>query len=131
MNRERITVMLFLLLIAFCTAALQCTVSVSRGMSDITDEAISLTDGGKPDPASVDKLSGKLDELSRYWKKYEPIVSTYSRHDELERVSSAVQRLRPLYDGGSYEELFLTLHETSDALEHLKKTEMPTLANIL
>ena len=131
MNRERITVILFLLLMTFCTAALLNTVSVSRRMSDITNEAISMSDGGRPDAKNARRLDAKIDELSGFWKKYEPVVSTYSRHDELERVSSAVQRLRPLYDSGKFGELFLTLHETHDALEHLRKTELPTVANIL
>ena len=131
MNRERITVILFLLLMTFCTAALLNTVSVSRRMSDITNEAISMSDGGRPDAKNARRLDAKIDELSGFWKKYEPVVSTYSRHDELERVSSAVRRLRPLYDSGKVDELFLTLHETDDALDHLKKTELPTIANIL
>ena len=131
MNRERITVILFLLLMTFCTAALLNTVSVSRRMSDITNEAISMSDGGRPDAKNARRLDAKIDELSGFWKKYEPVVSTYSRHDELERVSSAVRRLRPLYDSGKFDELFLTLHETDDALDHLKKTELPTIANIL
>ena len=131
MNRERITVILFLLLMTFCTAALLNTISVSRRMSDITNEAISMSDGGRPDAKNARRLDAKIDELSGFWKKYEPVVSTYSRHDELERVSSAVRRLRPLYDSGKFDELFLTLHETDDALDHLNKTELPTIANIL
>ena len=131
MNRERVTVILFLLLMIFCTSALLGTVRVSRRMSDITDEAVSMSDGGKPDSENIQKLDAKIDELFRCWEKYEPIVSTYSRHDELERVSSAVRRLRPLYDSGQFDELFLTLNETGDALDHLRKTEMPSLANIL
>lgn len=131
MSREIITAILFLLLLTFCTYALVNTVSVSRRMSHITNEALSLTDGGNPDQRSLDLLDSKIDEISRSWKKYESVVSTYSRHDELERVTSAVQRLRPLYDSGKYGELYLTLHETDNALEHLKNTELPTIANIL
>lgn len=131
MKREAITVILFLLLMTFCTAALLNTLNVSRRMSRVTNEAISMTDGGKPDSENTERLGAKLDEISRHWERYEPLISTYSRHDELERVSSAVKRLRPLYDSGKFGELFLTLHETDDALEHLRKTELPTVANIL
>lgn len=131
LNREIITVILFFLLLTFCTSALLNTVNVSRRMSQITEEAISMTDGGKPDKNNLALLDAKINELSDGWMKYEPIVSTYSRHDELERVSSAVKKLRPLYDSGQYDELYLTLHETDDALDHLRKTELPTIANIL
>ncbi len=131
MNRERITVILFLLLMTFCTAALTNTVRVSRRMSRITNEAISMTDGGSPDLIGLEGLESKIEEISSCWGEYEPVVSTYSRHDELERVSSAVRRLRPLYDSGKFDELYLTLHETDDALDHLRKTELPTIANIL
>ena len=131
LNSEIITVILFFLLLTFCTSALLNTVNVSRRMSQITEEAISMTDGGKPDKNNLALLDAKITELSDSWMKYEPIVSTYSRHDELERVSSAVKKLRPLYDSGQYDELYLTLHETDDALDHLRKTELPTIANIL
>lgn len=131
MNRERVTVILFLLLMLFCTSALLNTVSVSRRMSDITNQAISMSDGGQPDAKNIKKLDAQIDQLSDFWQKNEPVVSTYSRHDELERVSSAVRRLRPLYDSGKFDELYLTLHETDDALDHLRKTELPSIANIL
>lgn len=131
LSRESITVILFLLILTVCTAALTNTQRVSRKMTRITKEAVFLTDGGTPDVQSLEKLDEIIDELSRSWDRYEPIVSTYSRHDELERVSSAVRRLRPLYDSGRFGELYLTLHETGDALDHLRKTELPTIANIL
>lgn len=131
MKREKITVILFILLLVFCTSALTNTVRVSRKMSQATNEAISLTESGNPAPKNRETLGAKLDELYDKWMKYEPIVSTYSRHDELERVSSAIKKLRPLFDSGKYDELYLTLNETKDALDHLKKTELPTLSNIL
>ena len=130
-SREGITVMLFIFLLTFCAAALLHTVSVSRRMSGMTNEALSLIDAGDSEPKDLEQLDAKIDEISRSWKEYEPVVSTYSRHDELERVSSAVRRLRPLYDSGKYGELYLTLHETDDALDHLRTTELPSVANIL
>ena len=130
-SREGITVMLFIFLLTFCAAALLHTVSVSRRMSGMTNEALSLIDAGDSEPKDLEQLDAKIDEISRSWKEYEPVVSTYSRHDELERVSSAVRKLRPLYDSGKYGELYLTLHETDDALDHLRTTELPTVANIL
>lgn len=130
-TREIITVILFFALLTFCTSALLNTVNVSRRMSKLTNEAISMTDGVTPDEGRIKELDSKLHELSDTWMKYEPIVSTYSRHDELERVSTAVKKLRPLFDSGKYDALYLTLHETDDALDHLKKTELPTIANIL
>ena len=131
MNRERITIVLLLALLAFCGWALNNTVTVSREMSTLTDEAISMTDMGRADPDSFDALGEKLGEISRRWEECEPVVSTYSRHDELERVSSAVRKLRPLYESKKPRELYLTLNETRAALDHLKKTELPTIANIL
>ncbi len=130
-SREGITVMLFIFLLTFCAAALLHTVSVSRRMSGMTNEALSLIDAGDSEPKDLEQLDAKIDEISRSWKEYEPVVSTYSRHDELERVSSAVRKLRPLYDSGKYGELYLTLHETDDALDHLRTTELPSVANIL
>ena len=76
MNRERITIVLLLALLAFCGWALYNTVTVSREMSTLTDEAISMTDMGRADPDSFDALGQKLGEISRRWEECEPVVST-------------------------------------------------------
>ena len=131
MKRERITVLICLVLVTFCAAALTNTVHVSRRMTVITDQAIALTGEGGPDGKNLTKLDRKISEIDRIWEKLAPVVSTYSRHDELERVTSAVQRLRPLFESGQFDELYLTLHETKDALDHLRQTELPTIENIL
>lgn len=62
MNRERITIVLLLALLAFCGWALYNTVTVSREMSTLTDEAISMTDMGRADPDSFDALGQKLEK---------------------------------------------------------------------
>ena len=71
LNREIITVILFFLLLTFCTSALLNTVNVSRRMSQITEEAISMTDGGKPDKNNLALLDAKINELSDGWMKYD------------------------------------------------------------
>ena len=131
MNRGRITAIISMLLAVFCTAALVNTWNVSRNMARVTDEALALAAEGRPDEAGVAQLEQKIRQLSDDWEEFAPIVSTYSRHDELERVTSAVRRLRPLFVSGKYDELYLTLNETRDALDHLRDTELPTISNIL
>ena len=131
MNRARITAIICVFLAAFCSAALINTVNASRELSRLTGEALALTNGGSPAEEELDALGDKISELSRAWEQCQPVISTYSRHDELERVSSAVRRLRPLLRSRKFDELYLTLHETGDALEHLRSTELPTISNIL
>ena len=69
-NREGITVMLFLLLLICCTAALVNTLRVSRGMSRLTNEAIALSAGGNPGTESLEQLGDKIDEIARCWGRY-------------------------------------------------------------
>ncbi len=78
MNRERITIVLLLALLAFCGWALYNTVTVSREMSTLTDEAISMTDMGRADPDSFDALGQKLGEISRASRLSPPIHGTTS-----------------------------------------------------
>ena len=85
MNRERITVLICLVLVTFCAAALTNTVQVSRRMTVITDEALALNGKSGPEKENLTKLDRKISEIDRNWEKYAPVVSTYSRHDELER----------------------------------------------
>ena len=134
MNREKITAILALLVAALCGASLFTTVHVCRRMSALTEEAIASSyvmlyePDGKND---LEALLAKSDSIREVWEAYEPIVSTYSRHNEVERVSKAVQKLRPLLECKRTDEVYATLHEIHDALEHLKKTELPSAANIL
>ncbi len=130
LSRETITLILCLLLITFCSAAMLTTLHVRDSMAELTGKALTL-DVREGHSSGAEQLMPCIDRIILQWGKYEPVVSTYSRHDELERISSAVQRLRPLYDSRQFDELYLTLHELSDALDHFKSTELPTVANIL
>lgn len=131
MNREKITLILCLLLTALCSAALLTTIHVRDSMVSLTDKALALDVQDNIPNMQKDEILPLIDGIANGWQKYEPIVSTYSRHDEVERVSSAVRRLRPLCDSGQFDELYMALHEISDSLDHLRSTELPTIANIL
>ncbi len=130
LNREKITILLCLLLIALCSTALLTTVHVRDNMAKLTDKALAVN-VSDDHPACAAEIQPLIESITTTWQTYEPVVSTYSRHDEVERVSSAVRKLRPLCDSGQFDELYMTLHEISDALDHLKSTEMPSIANIL
>lgn len=120
MNRVKITLFLLVFLFGFCTFALLNTRHIGRQMEGL----VTRTQEVKIDEPAIKRIESQ-------WEKYEPILDIYSRHDEVERISQSIDKLRPLYDVGQYEDLKVALDEITDALEHLIHTETPTISNIL
>lgn len=120
MNRVKVSFFLLAFLIGACTLALLNTRHITRKMTAMVEDVR----GAVTDVTSITRME-------QAWEKYEPLLDLYSRHDEVERISQSIEKLRPLYDAHEYTELRLALSETENALAHLMKTEMPSLSNIL
>ena len=131
MNREKITLLLCALLIGFCTFALVNTHHTYRRMQAMIGQTLAMKiQDDMPDEQGI-RLTHEIDRLGRAWETSSRTLSTYSRHDEVERVSEDMQKLRPLCDAGQYTELRLTLCRIQASLDHLLDTELPTWGNIL
>lgn len=120
MNRVKVSFFLLAFLIGACTLALLNTRHITRKMTAMVEDVR----GAVTDVTSITRME-------QAWEKYEPLLDLYSRHDEVERISQSIEKLRPLYDAHEYTELRLALSETENALAHLMKTEIPSLSNIL
>lgn len=131
MNREKITLLLVALLLLFCTLTLRGTRRVHDKMSALAAQAQAFGLSDDIDVETAEAFAPMIDRLNQEWERCEPMVSTYSRHDEVERVSENIRKLRALYDNGELTELNITLSELGDSLDHLLQTELPTIANIL
>ena len=130
-NRLKVTAWLAVFIVVFCSVTLAGTWYVQRNMCSLVAKAqeVRLSDiSGEED---VQRIKPMLDDIENSWKKYEALVSMYSRHDEVERVSQEIEWLAPLYDNGYYTQLNIKLVGINDALEHLLQTERPSIANIL
>ncbi len=119
-NRLKICAALLVFLFGFCTFALRNTRHVGRQMEALVNRVQST---------EIDEQA--IRRITDEWEKYEPILDIYSRHDEVERISQSVDKLRSFYKVGQYEDLQVSLDEITDALEHLVHTETPTISNIL
>ena len=119
-NRAKITLALLLFQLAFCTFALLNTRHIGRQMEVLVSEV----KNGPVDAQAIDRIETA-------WQKRESVLDLYSRHDEVERISLGVEKLRPLYDTAQYDDLKVSLDEIVAALEHLMHTETPTISNIL
>lgn len=130
-NRIKTTLFLSVLLIGFCTFALLNTRHIGRQMKKLVHKAqeVSITDVSDEDMAK--SISPLIYDIKDSWEKYETILDTYSRHDEVERISECIDKLNPLYKTHRYTELNISLQQVSDALDHLVETETPTISNIL
>lgn len=119
-GRMKIALCLLLFLFGFSTFALLSTKHITGRMAEMVRQAhVSSVDGET------------ISAMESAWEHYEPILDLYSRHDEVERISQSIEKLRPLYNTRQYTELRLALYEIDDALDHLVKTETPAISNIL
>lgn len=131
MIREKITALLCALLLLFCAFALMNTRRTHDRMKERVRQTLAAIPPTEPSEGQAARTAQAVDDLCRAWERERRLVSTYSRHDELERVSEDMQRLRPLCESGDYGELRLKLHDIDASLDHLLDTELPTLTNIL
>lgn len=71
-----------------------------------------------------------LELFEEQWSKYEKILSCYIRHTEIEDIGRSVEILKTIYKQDN--ELFeIECSRIISASEHLKRTELPLLSNIL
>ena len=131
MNRQKITLLLCALLLGFCTFALVNTRRTHHRMQAMVEQTLSIDIRDDMPGQQAARLTRDIDLLCRTWEASSRTLSTYSRHDEVERVSEDMQKLRPLCDAGQYTELRLTLCRIQASLDHLLDTELPTWGNIL
>lgn len=131
MNRLKVIAWLGAFLIVFCTAALVCTWYAQKEMHSIVDEARAVSISDMSSKEDIERIKPMLKKIKTDWEKYRQLVSTYSRHDEVERVTEEIEWIEPLYENGYYSQLNVKLVGVNEALEHLMETETPSIANIL
>lgn len=131
MNRIKITIFLFAFLIFFCTFALMNTRRTAEHMEALVREAQAWDIKDESPEETAQALAPLLAKIQQEWQHHEPILDLYSRHDEVERISQSVEKLQPLYHTRQYTDLNTSLYEITNALEHLMKTEVPSVENIL
>lgn len=131
LNRIKTAIFLFAFLISFCTFALMNTRRTAEHMETLVRQAQALDIRDESSETTVQTIAPLLDKIQKEWQHHEPILDLYSRHDEVERISQSVEKLQPLYHTQQYTDLNTALYEITNALEHLMKTEVPSMENIL
>ena len=71
------------------------------------------------------------DEVCEKWEDYEKILTLYSRHSEIEEITSRAAVLGAAADSPDDSQWKLRCAELSEAVRHLRETEQPKLRNIL
>lgn len=130
-NRAKTTLFLFVFLIGFCTFALLNTRHISGQMKDLVRRAQSVSMSDESPDNDSESIAHMIDDIQSAWKRYEPVLDIYSSHNEVEQISESVNNLQAFYDTHQYNQLNVSLYKITEALEHLVKTEMPTIDNIL
>ncbi len=129
MGRLKAALVIFLLLIALCTAALVNTWVTHNKMDSLVEKAmtVSISDEYTDEAKAIKPM---LEEIGTYWGKCEKYVSMYSQHDDVQKISEQVNLLLPLYENRRYTQLNIALSEVSASLDHLLESEIPSVENI-
>jgi len=120
MNKRIITAVVILAAIfLLCTTAVISTVVIADRVAETAKQL-----QNSPDNQENLKL------FEKQWEKYEKILSLYTRHSEIENITSSVKALDSLICTDRLL-FYVECDKIVTAAEHLKNTEIPYIRNIL
>ncbi|MEG0570080.1 MAG: DUF4363 family protein [Oscillospiraceae bacterium] len=77
-----------------------------------------------------DTLLSSITDLSEYWHKKERFLSTFVRHDEIEKVNLSLSKIKKLAEVEMFGELKIELEQIRFFVDHILNRELPTYENI-
>lgn len=78
-----------------------------------------------------DETQDHIEELIKKWNKYEPILSSMIRHEDIDEVGISIFSLIELLKSKDMPSICLLCNKTISKLNYLLETEIPTLKNLL
>lgn len=78
-----------------------------------------------------DETQDHIEKLIKKWNKYEPILSSMIRHEDIDEVGISIFSLIELLKSKDMPSICLLCNKTISKLNYLLETEIPTLKNLL
>ncbi len=126
MKRVWVALVIFLSVLGLCTFGLITTNQLTGAMSERLNEIKSEVKNGNTSTAIA--LS---ESAIKEWHEYHMKMCTYMPHARLESIDQSLATLPPLIASSNGTDQFEAECERASAqIEHLKDTEMPSIANI-
>ena len=100
--------------------------SISKDLKDLENEILALNTINQ---ANID-LNTKINEIQNKWMgKYE-VLAYYIEHDELEKVHTAIVKMKSYVETENFSEAMAELEEGKFVIEHIQEKNSFNLQNI-
>lgn len=77
------------------------------------------------------KVNETIEDLQKYWKKEELVLSLACRNNEVDEISAAIAQLSGFSNDNEYGDIHALLNMIRFKVQHLIESEFPSLFNIL
>lgn len=126
MKRVWVAAAIFVAVLGLCIFGLITTNKLTEDMSGRLNEMKSAEKSGNTSTALA--LS---EAIIKDWHEYHMKMCMYMPHARLESIDQSLATLPPLISNGATDQFEAECERASAQIEHLKDTELPSLANIL
>ena len=109
-----------------CIGSLCATIAVTSSVSETAQAALQAGESGDTDHARE-----LTDQLYSQWEQAETVLGAFIRHEELELIGDSISSLPGLLRDDNLHDYLRECRMTLHWLEHVRKTELPGLSNIL
>lgn len=133
MKKEMIIVSVILILIIILNIACdKFTNSSVQSMNEKINELIDTAYIEKNNDLeeNIKIVNDKNKELDNLWSKYNPKLSLYMEHDELEKVDSSLVGISNYIEVADYDEAIVEMHNCQFLLNHIKEKEVIKITNL-
>lgn len=121
-----ISMVVFVLLISgvFAYSVYLDTVS-----SELSENLSSISEAIKKE--NWENCTEKINNLTKYWKKNEPILAMFNDHEDVDHIKLSISELKVYIKNHNQEEALKALEEAVIYFERIRKNENLSLENVL
>lgn len=123
-----VLVIIFILLITFDILSRSYTEKSIEFLNSEVDEIIKIS--LYEENFDNNKILKKIEKFEKDWKKRQEIMSYYAEHNELEKVSVAINLMKSKIEVNKVEDAYENMVEIKYRIEHIKEKQEFKLNNI-
>lgn len=123
-----VLVVIFILLITFDILSRSYTEKSIEFLNSEVDEIIKIS--LYEENFDNNKILKKIEKFEKDWKKRQEIMSYYAEHNELEKVSVALNLMKSKIEVNKVEDAYENMVEIKYRIEHIKEKQEFKLNNI-
>lgn len=126
MNRIYIALSLFLLVAIIGISGL---VFINNSTKELIEVFKDINETARSE--QYDAIQNHIGKLIEKWKKYEPLLSSMLRHEDIDEVGMSIYSLNELLKSKDMASICLVCNKTISKLHYILGSEIPTFKNLL